>query len=66
MTNTNTNFTAPADKLMTADQLAARLARGADARARRAAVRAQVGNEMGLGGSDHRVIREANRRLRAA
>lgn len=63
---TNTNFTAPADKLLTADQMAAKLARRSAAQTIRATMRAQVGNEMGLGGSDARVIREANRRLRAA
>lgn len=62
---TNTNFTAPADKLLTADQLAAKLAEGAADRTRRAQMRALVATEMRLGGSDRRVIAEANRRLRA-
>ena len=47
----NTTFVAPADRLLTADQIATKLARLASARARRAEVRA--------------AIREANRRLRA-
>lgn len=59
------NFIAPADKLLTADQIAAKLARLAPAIARRAALRAAVATEMGLGGSHPTVIREANRRLRA-
>lgn len=63
---TNTNFIAPADRLLTADQLAAKLARRAARQTIRATMRAQVGNEKGLGGSHPEVIREANRRLRAA
>ncbi len=60
-----TAFVAPADKLLTADQIAAKLARLAPARARRAELRAAIATEMGLGGSHPAVIREANRRLRA-
>jgi hypothetical protein len=59
------NFIAPADRLLTADQLAAKLARSAPARARRAELRAAIATAMGLGGSQPAVIREANRRLRA-
>lgn len=61
---TNTNRTAR--RLLNATEMAAKLASGAEARTRRAEMRALVGNELGLGGSDPRVIREANRRLRAA
>ncbi len=61
----NTTFVAPADRLLTADQIAAKLARRAPASARRAELRAAIGTEMGLGGSHPAVIREANRRLRA-
>jgi hypothetical protein len=61
----NTTFVAPADRLLTADQIAAKLARLAPARTRRAELRAAIGTEMGLGGSHPAVIREANRRLRA-
>ena len=61
----NTTFVAPADKLLTTDQIAAKLARRAPASARRAALRAAIGSEMGLGGSHPAVIREANRRFRA-
>ena len=61
----NTAFVATADKLLTADQIAAKLARLAPASARRAELRAAIGTEMGLGGSHPAVIREANRRLRA-
>lgn len=50
----------------TAAQMTAFLARTAAARTARATVRAQVGNEMGLGGSDPKVVREAHRRMRAA
>jgi hypothetical protein len=60
----NTTFVAPADKLLSADQLAAKLVRLAPARARRAALRAAIATEMELGGSHPAVIREANRRLR--
>jgi hypothetical protein len=60
------NFIAPADKLLTADQIAAKLVRLAPASARRAELRAAIATEMGLGGSHPAVIREANRRLRAA
>jgi hypothetical protein len=60
-----TAFVAPADKLLTADQIAAKIARRAPASARRAELRAAIGTEMGLGGSHPAVIREANRRLRA-
>ena len=60
-----TNFTAPADKLLTAAQLTAKLARTAAARTRRAQMRAAVATEMGLEGSDGRVVREAGRRLAA-
>jgi hypothetical protein len=59
------NFIVPADKLLTADQLAAKLARLAPASARRAELRAAIATEMGVGGSHPAVIREANRRLRA-
>ena len=65
MTIKNATFIAPADKLLTADQIAAKLARLAPAIARRAALRAAIATEMGLGGSHRAVIREANRRLRA-
>ena len=58
-------FVAPADRLLTADQIAAKLARLAPAITRRAELRAAIGTEMGLGGSHPAVIREANRRLRA-
>ena len=61
----NTTFVAPADRRLTADQIAAKLARLAPVRTRRAELRAAIGNEMGLGGSHPAVIREANRRLRA-
>jgi len=61
----NTVFVAPADRLLTAAQIAAKLARLAPARARRADLRAAIGTDMGLGGSHPAVIREANRRLRA-
>ena len=61
----NKTFVAPADRLLTADQIAAKLARLAPARTRRAELRAAIGTEMGLGGSHPAVIREANRRLRA-
>ena len=61
----NTTFVAPADRLLTADQIAAKLVRRAPASARRAELRAAIGTEMGLGGSHPAVIREANRRLRA-
>ena len=63
MTIKNATFIAP--KLLTADQMAAKLARLAPASARRAALRAAIATEMGLGGSHPAVIREANRRLRA-
>jgi len=61
----NKTFVAPADRLLTADQMAAKLARLAPAIARRAELRAAIATEMGLGGSHPAVIREANRRLRA-
>ncbi len=61
----NTTFVAPADRLRTAEQMAAKLARRAPASARRAELRAAIATEMGLGGSHPAVIREANRRLRA-
>ena len=61
----NTIFVAPADRFLTADQIAAKLARLARTRTRRAELRAAIGTEMGLGGSHPAVIREANRRLRA-
>ena len=61
----NTAFVAPADRLLTADQIAAKLARLAPASARRAELRAAIATEMRLGGSHPAVIREANRRLRA-
>jgi hypothetical protein len=54
------------NRLLTSAQLTAKLARTADARTRRAEMRARVGTEMSLGGSHHAVVREANRRLRAA
>ena len=60
----NTTFVAPADRLLTADQVAAKLAHRAPARTRRAELRAAIGTEMGLGGSHPAVIRAANRRLR--
>jgi hypothetical protein len=53
-------------RLLTAAELTAKLARTAALRTRRAEMRARVGTEMGLGGSHHAVVREANRRLRAA
>jgi hypothetical protein len=59
------NFIAPADKLLTAAKLAAKLARLAAAGDRRTALRAAIATEMGLGGSHPAVIREANRRIRA-
>lgn len=63
MTNTIKLTALKATKIFTADQLAARLAAGAAERIRRAEMRAKVGVEMHLGGSDYRVIAEANRRL---
>jgi hypothetical protein len=60
----NETFVAPADRLLTGDQIAAKLARLAPASTRRAELRAAIGTEMGLGGSHPVVIREANRRLR--
>ena len=61
----NKTFVAPADRLLTADQIAAKLVRLAPAIARRAELRAAIATEMGLGGSHPAVIREANRRFRA-
>lgn len=58
MTNTN--------RLLTADQLTAKLARGADARRARAAMRCQVAAETGASPFSPAVRAEANRRLRAA
>ena len=60
----NKTFVAPAARLLTADQIAAKLAGLAPASTRRAELRAAIGTEMGLGGSHPAVIREANRRLR--
>ncbi len=61
----NKTFVAPADRLLTADQIAAKLAGLAPASTRRAELRAAIATEMRLGGSHPAVIREANRRLRA-
>lgn len=54
--------------LLTANQLTIKIAtrRIAPAYQARIQMRAAVATEMGLGGSDPKVIREANRRLRAA
>lgn len=53
-------------KLLTADQMTAKLARLAPAITRRATVRAAVATEMGLGVAHPAVVKEAHRRLRAA
>ena len=55
-------------KLLTAAQFTAKLARGADLRARRAALRVQIAAEMGnpMAAYTREVIAEANRRIKAA
>jgi hypothetical protein len=61
-----TRFTAPADKLLTAAQMAAKLARTEAARDARAAMRCKVAAETGADPFSPAVKAEAARRLRAA